>query len=188
MTSSAEKDERFRYLYGKYYRSVIGFLVRFGFIRDEARDLAQDVFVRLYEHMKEYRGEAEWRFLEVTARNLALNRVRERGALKRRGATVALEEIAETAGPAPALDVELAARQEAARLHERLHGAIAELPEGTRNCLLLRLQDCSYIEIQGILGITMDAVKSRLRDARLRLKALLAAEPEGIAWPNDDDS
>jgi len=188
MTSSAEKDERFRYLYEKYYRSVVGFLVRFGFMRDEARDLAQDVFVRLYEHMKNYRGEAEWRFLEVTARNLALNRVRERGALKRRGTTVPLEAVAETAGPAPAPDVELAARQEAERLHDKLRKAIAQLPDGTRSCLLLWLRECSYTEIQGILGITMDAVKSRLHDARLRLKALLAEEPSGIAWPNDDDS
>jgi DNA-directed RNA polymerase specialized sigma24 family protein len=47
----------------------------------------------------------------------------------------------------------------------------------------LRLSGLKYRQIQQRMSISMDTVKSRLREARNRLRARLAEEPEGVAWP-----
>ena len=57
--TARHQDERFSDLYDRYYRRVVAFLVRFGVAPDDASDLAQDVFVRVYEHMDDYRGDAQ---------------------------------------------------------------------------------------------------------------------------------
>ena len=59
----ANNDDPFGGLY-KYYDRVVAYLMAFGFSRDDARDLAQDVFVRVIESMSTFRGEAKWTFLE----------------------------------------------------------------------------------------------------------------------------
>ncbi|HEV7765839.1 MAG TPA: RNA polymerase sigma factor [Thermoanaerobaculia bacterium] len=182
-----ENEERFRDLYDRYYRSVVSFLIRHGMARDEARDLAQDVFVRVYEHMDAYRGESEWKFLEVTARRLALNHFRARQTQKRGGVEVPLDAIPEARTAIPSAELGLAEREERDVRRKRLHAAISELPASEQKCLLLWLRESTYSEIQRILGISMDAVKSRLHDARKRLRERLAAEPVGVRWPDEHD-
>jgi DNA-directed RNA polymerase specialized sigma24 family protein len=71
-----------------------------------------------------------------------------------------------------------AERQHTADRHRRLFDTIAGLPPGQRECTLLWLEDFQYDEIARALRITVDAVKSRLRDARKLLRARLGDEGE----------
>ena len=57
-----------------------------------------------------------------------------------------------------------------------LYEAAAELPEGQKQCLGLWLGGFKYDEVAAVLGLTVDAVKSRLRDAKKQLRVRLGAD------------
>lgn len=174
------RDEGFRHLYQKHYWRVVRYLiVSFHLSEEDAQELAQDAFLRFYEAMEEYRGDAEWAFFERIARNLALNRVRSKKTRKRSANVVDLDdphvpEIAAAEGP------DYAERQEEARRLERLHEEIPKLPAGQQECLLLWLQELAYEDIANRLGITVDAVKSRIRDAKRLLRDRMGLEVDAL--------
>lgn len=191
--SRREDESRFQDLYQKYSRSVVAFFVRQGFSRDEARDLAQDTFVRVYRGMGGYRGDGAWSFLETTARRIAINEIRSRMTQMRSAAVTSLDDpqtqtVSQdpwTGAPPLSPETELVEQQEAARRRKRLQQAIASLPDRLRGCLLLWLQGLSYREITVTLRLSLDAVKSRLNEARNQLREQLGEEPEGLAWPRE---
>jgi len=170
-----DQDERFRALYQKYYWRVVRFFVRaFRFSEEDGEELAQEAFLRFYEAMDEYRGDAEWAFFETIARNVAYNRIRSAKTRKRSGQTIELDDP-QNAGNQPYAPEEpdYAERQHAAVQRRQLYDAIAVLPNGQRECVQLWLDDFKYDEIATALRITMDAVKSRLRDAKKQLRSKL---------------
>jgi len=172
---NSDHDERFRSLYQKYYWRVVRFFVRaFRFAEEDGEELAQEAFLRFYEAMDEYRGDAEWAFFETIARNVAYNRIRSTKTRKRSGLTVAIDDP-QVAGNQPAAPQEpdYADRQHAATQRRQLYEAILELPSGQRECVQLWLDDFKYDEIATALRISMDAVKSRLRDAKKQLRSRL---------------
>ncbi|HJQ39140.1 MAG TPA: sigma factor, partial [Thermoanaerobaculia bacterium] len=91
--AAVERDERFKTLYQKYYRRVVRFYVRaFRFAEEDAEELAQEAFLRFYEAMDEYRGDAEWAFFESIARNVAFNKIRWGKTQKRNARTVDIDD------------------------------------------------------------------------------------------------
>jgi len=173
-----DREDRFRLLYQKYYWRVVRFYMRaFRFSEEDAEELTQEAFLRFYEAMDEYRGDAEWAFFETIARNLAYNKIRWGKTQKRNAKTVDLDDPElvrrEPQAPEPP---DYAERQQAADQQRRLRDAVAELPPGQRECVLLWLDDFQYDEIARALRISLDAVKSRLRDAKRLLRARLGDE------------
>lgn len=174
MTGRNGSDERYKALYQKYWWRIVRFLMRaFRLSEDDAEDLAQDVFLRVFRTIEDYRGDAEWAFLEVTARNLGLNRVRGLSTQKRKGEKVEIDDPNVRFEPAAAEGPDYADRENEALRRKRLHDAMRALPDGQRQCLQLYLDDFSYEEIARALRISTDAVKSRLRDAKKLLRARL---------------
>jgi len=179
------KDDRFRTLYQKYYRRVVRFYTRsFHLTEEDAEELAQDAFLRFYQAMDEYRGDAEWAFFETIARNVAYNRIRSQKTAKRSAKLVEIDDPEFTHEPAAPAEPDYAQREEEARRNKRLHDAIASLPTGQRECIQLRLDDFQYDEIAKFLGLSLDAVKSRLRDAKKILRARLGDEQ---TLPEDEE-
>jgi RNA polymerase sigma-70 factor (ECF subfamily) len=179
------KDDRFRSLYQKYYWRVVRFYARsFRLPEEDAQELAQDAFLRFYEAMDEYRGDAEWAFFETIARNVAYNRIRSRKTAKRSGKVVDIDDPDFAHEPAAPEGPDYAQREQEALRSKRLRDAIAGLPAGRRECVQLWLDEFQYDEIAKFLGITMNAVKSRLRDARKLLRARLG---DGEALPEDGE-
>jgi RNA polymerase sigma-70 factor (ECF subfamily) len=176
----ANKEEQFERLYQTYYSRLVSFLVRFGLSREDARETAQEAFLSVYRSMDRYRGDAEWGYLQTTARNLGLNRVRDALAKKRNPGPGATMEDAENAAAPPRGRVHDSSEQERRVQRGELRAAIQKLPESLRLPLLHRLNGFSYKEIQTLLGLSMDAVKSRLNEARNRLK-------ERFGTNGDDD-
>ena len=173
---AADRDERFEAIYRKYYARVWRFYRGFGVTEDEAHDLAQDAFKRLYENFAQYRGEAEWSYLETLARNVLYNWVRSRKTSKRHAAMVEIDDPELVFDvPAPE-EPDYADRQEEELRRARLRKAVAELPQGQRECLRLRIQGFTYEQIAAVLRISLDAVKSRLRDAKKHLRERLGGE------------
>jgi len=181
-----DQDERFKSLYQKYYWRVVRFYVRaFRFSEEDAQDLAQEAFVRFFESMDEYRGDAEWAFFEAIARNVAYNKLRSAKTQKRNAQTVGMDDPEmKKHEPAAEDGPDYVEQQEKIARVRRLYQAIAELPSGQRECVQLRIDEFKYDEIAAALRISMDAVKSRLRDAKKLLRAKLGEEG---AFPEDQE-
>lgn len=180
---TSDNETLFEDLFRRYYKRVVTFLMYLGFPVDDARDLAQETFLRVYRNMDAYRGEAEWTFLRTTAHNLAKNRLRDDSTLKRKVTKVPIEDVVDPGDPAPSADEILVTREETQRFRTRYGAAIAGLPEGARQCFLLREQGYSYEEMAAVLRVPVNSVKSRLHDAKRRLRETLGEEPQGIDWP-----
>jgi RNA polymerase sigma-70 factor (ECF subfamily) len=171
-----ESEERYLRLL-PYYDRLVAFIRQLGFEHEDARDLAQDVFVRVLEHRDDYRGEAKWNFLEQVARRLAYNAIRDGKAAKRHGIMVPEEALLDRPDPHSPRPEAVVLRKE---VGQRLRDAIDQLDEGQRICVeYFYIAELSYKEICPLLGISEPALKSRLNAARARLKELLGEEPKG---------
>jgi RNA polymerase sigma-70 factor, ECF subfamily len=146
---------------------------------EEAEDLAQEVFLRVYKVRHKYRPRAKfstWMF--TIANNLALNVLRSR---RRKPAVPLNLRDSGPLGPNPADQlVRDKQRQPPERMQQRelaaiVQEAIARLNERQRVAVVLnKFEDMSYEEIAEVMGLTTKAVKSLLSRARVKLRAALA--------------
>lgn len=129
---------------------------------DDARDCAQETFLRVYHKARDFRGHSA---LSTWIYRIAVNICV--GTLRRRPkaglASLDDEQVREVAddGPPPTAGLE---RQEE---EERIRALVAELPPDYRLVLVLRyFQGLSYDEMVRVLGWTMPQVKVKLYRAR----------------------
>ncbi len=151
----------FEALFRRYTAPLVTFLARMVPDRGRAEELAQEVFLRIYNARERYEPRARfstWMF--GIAHNLALNEL----ALAYRKREQALgPEVAPVADPAAAADDQLDAKRAA----DRLQLALTRLPDRQRSALLLRAeQGLSYEEIGEAVGSSVSSVKSLLHRAR----------------------
>jgi RNA polymerase sigma-70 factor (ECF subfamily) len=167
-------DERFEAIYRQHYARVWRYFRTNGIADDEAHDLCQDAFKRLYERMDQIRNDDPWPFLAAIAKTILLNRVRARQTQKRSAAMVRIDDpdlVYEE--PAAPPEPDYAERQQDEARWERVRAAVASLPPGQREALRLWIEGFQYNEIAKVLSISMDAVKSRIRDAKRYLREQL---------------
>ena len=174
------RDEQFEELF-RYYPAVVKLLRTLGFDLEESRDLAQQVFVRVYEHMETYRGESKLGFLQRVTRRVASNVIRDRHAAKREGVTVSTDAILDLGDKRDLPDRSMERRENA----ERLWRAIGQLSRDDQTALRLQLAGHSLEDIAAVLGITISALKSRFNTARRKLRELLGDDPEGLGDRDD---
>ncbi|MFL6244794.1 MAG: RNA polymerase sigma factor [Thermoanaerobaculia bacterium] len=172
------EDERHD-LYELYYNPLVRYLVkRWNFTSDEARDLAQDVFVSVFKRMEHTTVVAMWPFLKTAAHHRAVNAIRTRAIHRRTeaGSLDAMPELDATALRDIWTDETPKTPEGEAIQHEQrvqLREAIDSLSAPLRTCMLLRMSGQPYEEIAAILNVTPNAVKTRLRDAKKLLLARL---------------
>lgn len=140
--------------------------------RDEALDLSQEVFLRVFRMIGRFRGQSA---LKTWIYRIAVNQARNRHRTWRRrhrADQVSLEAHVAThgdfrSGVESGPDRVLAQKELAARLK----GAIDGLPFDQRTAIVLREVDgLSYVEIAYSLGVAVGTVKSRLTRARHTLR------------------
>lgn len=173
MPDEPKKDSDFGSLYRNTVAPLRRYLSRMLGNSAEAEDIAHDAYIRVYPSVKEAKPERPEALLYVTARRLAINR------LKRRSISPISREnfIPEmAASSAPGVAQQVMAQQELALLEQ----AIAELPEGCRAVLLLRkVELLSHREISERLGIAISTVeKQHARALRLLRTAMRAKQGE----------
>ncbi|HVF59362.1 MAG TPA: RNA polymerase sigma factor [Thermoanaerobaculia bacterium] len=186
-------DDWFVDLYQRYYSSIFAYFVHSGFPREDARDLAQETFLRVYRAMEGYEGRGDFAFLKKTAVRVGINAIRDKKAVKRHGVVVSLEELPHLAagaenpaGEAPATpEAEAALREETSARRRWLQEAIAALPAPQRHCFLLRLAGLKYTRIADVMRIPLDTVKSRLHAVRHTLRDKYRGETEGFELPEE---
>ena len=170
----AEGDEAaFEELVKKYQHPVLNTIYRYISDSTQADDLAQEVFVKVWNHAGSFRGKSKfstWLYKIVV--NQCLNyRSRERKS------TSSLDRPVEDLSPGADANLETSERQAAVRK------AIDELPEKQRIALILsRFDRKSYKEISEIMRCSLSSVESLIFRAKenLRKKILPLIEKKEI--------
>jgi RNA polymerase sigma-70 factor (ECF subfamily) len=140
---------------------------------EEARDTAQDVFVRLYESLDSFSGGGSFKpWLLRMARNASIDRMRR---LKARppAQDVPVDDATLSSEGDPERSAERAARE------GLLRRALARIGEQHREVVLLKdIHGLTLEEVAGLLGLPIGTVKSRSARARLELaQVILALDP-----------
>src|SRR3954462_13402555 len=100
----------FAELVGRFQHRLVAVMNHLVGSADEAEDLAQEVFLRVYRTRKKYTPKAKFStWLFTIANNLALNHLRDRQ--RRPGVPLDLEAVGQTSGPWPAAEGLTAARE-----------------------------------------------------------------------------
>lgn len=173
-----DPEANFERLFKLHDRRIRNHFLQRGFASEEARDLAQEVFLRVSRGLANFRGESQFKtWLFEIADHVAQNEMHRRSTGKRKGREISLETggAGEVGEPAPvepppqppkALD-EVLERERV----EQLSRAIQELPPKMRACVQLRYaQGRKYEEIAVLMNISIDMVKAHLHQAKQRLK------------------
>ena len=145
----------------------------------EAKEVAQDAFVRAYQGLEHFRAEAKfstWLLTIVT--NLCRNR-RRWWARRKQYVVASLDEPVDTeeggierdvADPSPTPQQTAQQRE----MRAQILAMLGMLDESSRTAIVLRdIQGLSYEEMAQIMQCEIGTVKSRLNRARLQLRALL---------------
>ena len=164
------------------------FKLAYGFLRshEDAEEVVQDAFVKVYKNLKTFRGDSSFStWLHRILLNLARNKYQWN---KRRGEQqkISISEKRQSPDGGDAGDIDFAdmtrsphAMKEKSEEEERIMSAIATLPETLREAIVLRhLEDMRYEEIAGITGANIGTVKSRLSRAREALTKMLKTETD----------
>ena len=133
---------------------------------EDANDIAQIVFLKVAEQLDEY--DPQYKFFSWIYR-IAVNE--SLNLLRRNRREEALDDDVELPGPERNNPE---SQFGAAELSRRIQGALMKLPTNDRIVISLRhFSECSYQEIGQILDLDEKTVKSRLYEARYRLRDVL---------------
>lgn len=179
MAKETEKDIDYRLMYGiqkgdmvmfnqmvdRYKDRLMNVIGRMLSSQEEAEDIVQETFVRVYQHRQSFNFKhcfSTW--IYTIALNLARNELRKRRKFK-------FYDITEMQGN----ESEFAVDPEVPNnLPQALNKAISQLPEKYRIAFVLRdVQELPYEEVAKILDVPLGTVKSRVNRARLMLREKL---------------
>lgn len=159
-----------RHRHARIYNLAYRFTAR----ADEAEDLTQEVFLKVYRTLHLYRpesGSLETWVVRV-ARNHFIDHYRKFKTERTR--TGPLEDHHEVAArPSVRIETpgEVLERKETA---DRVHRLLAHLPEEQREAVILRdLEELTYEEISDLLDVPIGTVKSRINRGRIELARLV---------------
>lgn len=164
----------FEEVYHRFRRPIWALARRLTDSEDEALDVSQEIFLRVWRGLPGFRGEAKlstwvfqiaWNFLRAHRRRLGKQPFEL--VVPEHDGYPATDSL-----PDPGADPER--RTTAAETLARVEKAMRQLPEGQRVTLWLRDgEDLSYDEISRILDVPIGTVRSRLARARQTLRRLV---------------
>jgi RNA polymerase sigma-70 factor, ECF subfamily len=164
----------FAELVRRYQKPVMHFCRRMMASPQDAEEVAQDAFVRVYRHLPHLKPQAKFStFLFGVARNLALNAIRD---AQRRNPK--LEFASNAPGMSEQRPDQIATLRE---LESALDNALQQLTPEHREILILReIQGMDYDAIAEVVQCRKGTVKSRLARAREQLRLQLLGERGGF--------
>ena len=158
--AAARDVNAFERLHGRHARRVYRLARRF-LDRGDADDATQDIFVRAWDKLALFRGEASFgTWLHRLAMNVILRRAEQSRRRARRHVG-----IDETVGD------RLTLAPEASDARTDIDAALSQLDDGLRKVVVLHdMEGFSHAEIAGMLGITVGGSRMRLHRARMALR------------------
>jgi RNA polymerase sigma-70 factor (ECF subfamily) len=151
----------------QHWRKVFNVAYKFVGKHDEAEDLAQDIFLKIFKALDTFDRRANFQTWIISiARNLCIDHYR---SVRKERETIAREVDAGELTPASA-DIGPDGVLEQSDLRALLQRALEKLPVSLRTAVVLRdLQELSYQEIADRLRLPEGTVKSRINRGRLEL-------------------
>jgi len=159
-----------------YEKPIYNFCFRMFNNREDAQDVAQEIFLKIFRNLKKFnsRGEGSFKkWLYKVANNACIDELRKRGS---RISAESLDEAVESEDGEMSRQYESkeSPPDEVVISRERqseIKKAIAGLPADYKNIIILRdIQGLSYEEIAEITGAKLGTVKSKLSRARTALR------------------
>jgi RNA polymerase sigma-70 factor, ECF subfamily len=164
----------------RYHRRIYNICYRFAGSADDAQDLTQEVFIKMYRTLKTYdmdRGAFMTWVITIT-RNLLVDHFRRTKQARRTDSldaapsehedAIALAQQIEDKKPLPD------SRVQSRETGEAVHHALQKLSPELREAVILRdLEDMDYKEIAAVLKVPEGTVKSRINRGRAELARLL---------------
>jgi RNA polymerase sigma-70 factor (ECF subfamily) len=159
-------EERVIALFDELRLPLYRYLLCMGVLAQDAEELIQDVFLKLYKYL--HSGGADenlrgWMFR--VAHNAALDRVKGQKFMLATSEEQWAGIAEKTFDPSPGPE-ELLMKKEKMK---RMHAAMAALSPQQRQCLHLRMEGFRYRDIAGILGVTVPTVGESLRRAMVKV-------------------
>ncbi len=189
-----DKPDAFAEMVGRYQHRLVAVMHHLVGNAEEAEDLAQEVFLRVYRARKKYRPRSKFStWLFTIANNLALNSLRSR---QRRPVVPLAVRDSGPLGPRPAEQLVPdpgtgpVQRVQKDELAAQVRQALETLNERQRMAVVLnKFEDMNYAEIAEVMGLTTKAVKSLLSRARVNLRAALLGYVcmDGEPMPEDNE-
>jgi RNA polymerase sigma-70 factor (ECF subfamily) len=172
-----QQDEyAWQLLVERHSHRVLNIAFQFTGRREEAEDLAQEIFLRVYRALRRFDLTTSFLpWLVRVSRNLCIDEYRSRA--REKASLIGEEPDPErTADPRPGPLRSL----EESELGERVRRGLERLPEELRTAVILRdLQGLSYTEIAEALELPEGTVKSRIHRGRMELGQILSREGGG---------
>ena len=165
-------EDAFRRLVERYERRVLRFFLNKGYGIDDAKQLTQESFLRVFQGMGRLKS-SFWGFLVMTARNVYRNDVRRRRTQSREGTEISTDDVEGSDQRYLVLGGDQLDRLVEQGEEERIRAVIATMPPRRRQCADLRLQGLKLQEIAETLKISEGSVKMHLFKARKTLETAL---------------
>jgi RNA polymerase sigma factor (sigma-70 family) len=164
----------------RYHRRIYNICYRFAGSPDDAQDLTQEVFIKMYRTLNSYdlgRG-AFMTWVTTVTRNLLVDHFRKS---KQDRMTDSLDTVTSEHEEAMPLSEQIPDKAappdrgvQSREMREAVHRALQKLSPELREAVILRdLQDMDYREIAGVLRVPEGTVKSRINRGRAELARLL---------------
>jgi len=152
--------ECFNDLINKYFPRTVGFIYKMGVVREDAEDLAQEVFIKVYNNL--YKYNESWKF-STWLFKIAVNTYKD-FRKRKQPRTEEINENIPSGGASPEEYLDSVQRQESIRL------MFSSLNDDVKSIMVLHYyQGLSLKEIGEIYRISPDAVKMKIFRARKQL-------------------
>jgi RNA polymerase sigma-70 factor (ECF subfamily) len=180
----AGSEEAFAWLITRFHQPIFSLLARTVQDRDDAADLTQEVFIKVFRGVGSFHGESSLRtWIYRIALHEASNQRRWWMRHKQQDVPIEQEMMESNSGEPVRLKemlvdpsdspYDLAEREEG---RMRVEAALSQVPEPYRTTLILRdIEGFVYEEVAEMQGVNLGTVKSRLVRGRACLKAILTA-------------
>jgi RNA polymerase sigma-70 factor (ECF subfamily) len=164
--------QAFDEVYERFGEMIYNLALRLAANREEAADLTQEIFLRIYRHLGSFGGRST---LKTWVFRIAINHCRDRLS-RHYPATQSIDDEAEEGSGVTIADPgrgpeELAVAADEGR---RVMEGLSRVPPVFREAVVLRdLEGLSYEEIAEVLGVRVGTVRSRIARGREQLRVLL---------------
>jgi RNA polymerase sigma-70 factor (ECF subfamily) len=171
----AGREDGFEELVRRYQRPIVAYVYRMVGDYDSALDLAQEVFIKVYNSLGRYRPEFKFStWIYRIAHNAAIDHLRRQGSFRTEEMEVAgedghlFEKPLASKAPTPEQETERGERR------AEIEVVVGQLPSAYRELIVLRhSHDLSYDEIAEVTGLPLGTVKNRIFRARECMRELL---------------
>jgi RNA polymerase sigma-70 factor (ECF subfamily) len=167
--------QAFEFLFDKYREKVYRLALRFVRNKEDALEVTQDVFLRVYLGIKKFKTDSKfftWLYRITVNRSIDFTRRQKTKAVQE--ADTAVLDAEGKAPPGRSVEPDPQEQAESRELAAKLHEAVETLSEKHKTVFLLHaVQNLSYKEISQVTGSNIGTVMSRLFYARKKLQVIL---------------